>query len=238
MPADLEALLEVQAHDTATDQLQHRRATLPERAKVEELRRERAAGQKELKRIEAQLAAAETRRTALEAEVAEADSRIASIEGRMFGGTVTSSRELESMAAEVDSLKARRSGLEDEALEAIEAAENEREALQQAQETDAARGAAIAEVESRLAISEAEVDSLIADEQSARDGLAGGLAPELLTAYERIRTKLGGVGAARLEGDRCTGCHLSLPSGEVERLRHEPPDAISYCDNCSRILVR
>lgn len=236
--ADLEVLLELQAHDTATDQLQHRRANLPERAELEELRRERAAGQAELKGIDAQLSEAESRRAALESEVEDADSRIASIEARMFGGTVTSSRELESMAAEVEHLKTRRSGLEDEALEAMEAAEGIRSDRERVAEVDAARVTAISEVEARLAASEAEVDGLISLEQAARADVAGGLAPELVGSYERIRAKLGGVGAARLEGDRCTGCHLSLPSGEVERLRHEPPDAIAYCDNCSRILVR
>ena len=236
--AELEALLEVQARDTTTDQLQHRKANVPERAQLEELRRERAAGQAELKRIDARLAEAESRRTELESEVADADSRISSIEARMFGGTVTSSRELESMAAEVEHLKSRRSGLEDDALEAMDAAETIRSERERAAESDSARATAIAEVEARLASAEAEVDSLINAEQAARAELAAGLAPELLDSYERIRAKLGGVGAARLEGDRCTGCHLSLPSGEVERLRHEPPDAIAYCDNCSRILVR
>lgn len=236
--ADLEALLELQAHDTAADQLQHRQATLPERAELEELRRERATGQAELKRIDAQLAEAEARRTALETEVSDSDFRISAIEARMFGGTITSSRELESMAAEVEHLKTRRSGLEDDALEAMEAAEAIRSERERVAESDSARISAIAQVEARLAASEAELDALIRVEQAARTDLAGGLAPELLDSYERIRAKLGGVGAARLEGDRCTGCHLSLPSGEVERLRHEPPDTVAYCDNCSRILVR
>ena len=235
---DLEVLLEVQAHDTATDQLQHRRATLSERAELEELLRERAAGKAELKRISGELSAAESQRTELEADVAEADARISSIEGRMFGGTVTSSKELESMAAEVDSLKARRSGLEDQALEAMEAAEAVRAELDREKQHDATRTAAITEAQSRLAVSEAEVDSLIGAEQATRAELAATLAPELLASYERIRTKLGGIGAARLEGDRCTGCHLSLPSGEVERLRHEAPDTVAHCDNCGRILVR
>ncbi|HUR48050.1 MAG TPA: C4-type zinc ribbon domain-containing protein [Acidimicrobiales bacterium] len=235
---DLEVLLEVQAHDTTTDQLQHRRSTLPERTELEDLLRERATAKAELKRIDAELEAAESRRTALEGEVSEADARISSIEGRMFGGTVTSSKELESMAAEVDSLKSRRSGLEDEALEAMEAAEAVRTEKDRALGADAARVAAIAGAEARLADSEAGVDALIEVEQTARASLVATIAPDLLTAYERIRTKLGGIGAARLEGDRCTGCHLSLPSGEVERLRHEPADAITYCDNCSRILVR
>lgn len=235
---DLESLLEVQARDTATDQLQHRRTTLPQRAKLEELRRERASAQAELKRIDAELAAAESRRAALESEVGDADVRISAIEGRMFGGTVTASKELESMAAEVASLKARRSGLEDDALEAMDAADAVRSEQERAVEADASRAAAIADVESRLAVAEAEVDALIEAEQTARGALVAGLPPELLTAYERIRSKLGGVGAARLEGTSCTGCHLSLPSGEVERLRHEPADTIAYCDNCSRILVR
>lgn len=236
--ADLEVLLEVQAHDTATDQLQHRKTTLPERGALEDLRRERAQGQAELKRIDAELSAAEARRSELEAEVAEADTRISAIETRMFGGTVSASKELESMAAEVQSLKARRSVLEDEALEAMEVAETLRVERERAAESDAARAEEIAAAEERLAVAEAEVDALLAAEQSARADLASGIAPELLERYERIRAKLGGVGAARLEGDRCTGCHLSLPSGEVERLRHEPPDAVAYCDNCTRILVR
>lgn len=235
---DLEALLLVQAHDTTTDQLRHRRTTLPERAELEELLGERASAKGALQRLEAELAGAESRRGALEDEVTEADARIASIEGRMFGGTVTASKELESMAAEVQSLKARRSGLEDEALEAMEAAEAARADREQALEADAARAVAIADVEARLTVSEAEVDSLIDAERKTRDALAADLAPELLSTYERLREKLGGVGAARLEGDRCTGCHLSLPSGEVERLRHETAEAITYCDNCSRILVR
>jgi len=235
---DLEVLLEVQAHDTATDQLQHRRATLSERTSLEELLQERATGQAELKRISGELSAAESKRTALEAEVAEADTRISAIEGRMFGGTVTSSKELESMAAEVASLKARRSGLEDQALEAMEAAEAVRAELDRGQQSDTTQIAAIADIQAALVISEAEVDSLIAAEQATRAELAATVAPELLASYEGIRTKLGGIGAARLEGDRCTGCHLSLPSGEVERLRHEAPDTVAHCDNCGRILVR
>lgn len=235
--ADLEVLLEVQAHDTTTDQLQHRKATLPERTALEELRAERAKGQSELKRIDADLSAAEARRSELEAEVTDADSRISAIEGRMFGGTVTASKELESMAAEVQSLKARRSGLEDDALAAMEAAEDLRAQRELGADADTARAAEIAAAEERLSAAEAEVDALLAVEGSARSELAAGLPPELMAGYERIRAKLGGVGAARLEGDRCTGCHLSLPSGEVERLRREPPDAVAYCDNCTRILV-
>jgi len=45
------------------------------------------------------------------------------------------------------------------------------------------------------------------------------------------------VGAARLVGDRCDGCHLTLPSVEVERIHHLSADALATCPQCDRILV-
>ena len=45
-------------------------------------------------------------------------------------------------------------------------------------------------------------------------------------------------GAARLVGGSCSGCHLVLPSMEVDRIRKAPPDAVITCDQCGRILVR
>ena len=236
--ADLEVLLEVQAHDTASDQLQHRKANLAERAELEQLLRDQATARRELERSQKDLDAAVSHRNELEKEVTDADSRISSIEARMFGGTVSAGRELESMSAEVDSLKARRSTLEDQALEAMEGEETARTERERMGERMDALSAAVASAEQRLTLAESELDELIEAEAQARHGLISELAPELVASYERIRAKLGGIGAARLEGDRCQGCHLSLPSGEVERLRHEPPDAVLYCDNCTRILVR
>ena len=53
-----------------------------------------------------------------------------------------------------------------------------------------------------------------------------------------LRRSLGGVGAARLSGARCEGCHLEIPSAELERLRRAPDDAVVNCPECARILVR
>jgi predicted nucleic acid-binding Zn-ribbon protein len=48
---------------------------------------------------------------------------------------------------------------------------------------------------------------------------------------------MGGVGAARLVGDHCDGCHLVLSSVEIERIRRLPPDELTTCPECDRILV-
>ena len=63
--------------------------------------------------------------------------------------------------------------------------------------------------------------------------------PEALASrYETLRSRLAGIGAARIVDGRCGGCHLSLPSVELDRIKHLAPDAVVTCDQCGRILVR
>jgi len=47
-----------------------------------------------------------------------------------------------------------------------------------------------------------------------------------------------GVGAAALRRGRCEGCHLSLNTVDLARIRAAPPDEVLRCEECRRILVR
>lgn len=233
----LHSLLAVQDRDTAIDQLEHRKAHLPERAEL-------ASVEARIADIEARLAAATERRAAvthrqdrLEEEVFHVETRVAEIEKRMYGGTVTASRDLQAMAAEVEALKARGSSLEDEVLASMEEAEpidEERSVL------TADRTAQDGEAERlRAAIAEAEVaiEADIAVEREAREAARAEVPDDLLATYEKLRAKLGGVGAARLVGSSCGGCHLTLPATELDRIRRSSAEALVFCDQCGRILV-
>jgi hypothetical protein len=89
-----------------------------------------------------------------------------------------------------------------------------------------------------VAANEAGIDAEIETELAARAVQASVLPADLVARYEKIRDHLGGVGAARLIENHCGGCHLVMPSMEVERIRRLPPDQIATCDQCGRILVR
>ena len=74
----------------------------------------------------------------------------------------------------------------------------------------------------------------------ARERSPSGLDPALIAAYTQRRAQAGGAGgagAARLVGGTCQGCHLTIPSTEVERIKKAPEGTIAYCDNCGCILV-
>jgi predicted nucleic acid-binding Zn-ribbon protein len=234
----LETLLAVQERDTAIDRLRHKRATLPEKAALAAAQEKAAELDQRLAEARERHGAVADRQAALEKEVAATEARVDEVDRRMYSGTVSASRDLQAMAAEVESLKVRRSKLEDEVLAAME----EDEPLAAEVAALEAERAAVDDEAERLRAAVAEAEAALSDEeageQSARDELAGGVPTELLTTYDRLRAKLGGVGAARLVGPSCGGCHLTLPATELDRVRHAPPDELVFCDQCGRILVR
>jgi predicted nucleic acid-binding Zn-ribbon protein len=238
MSDPFEALLVVQDHDTAIDQLHHRRSTLATRA--------------ELAGVEARLSAIGSRTAVLgavrdehgthqadlERQIEASRARRAELEKRMFGGQVTAARELQAIDEEVRHLARHVGELEDRELEVMEVLEPLDEELGAL----AAERAELEESADRLRATidreEAAIAADITVQQAEREQAAAAVAPELLATYERLRAKLGGTGAARLVGGSCSGCHLVLPSMEVDRIRKASPDTLITCDQCGRILVR
>jgi uncharacterized protein len=223
-----EALLEVQEHDTAIDRLHHRRAHLREREELTGVERRIAGLSGQRAEVQVRRDQVLERQASLESGITVAGERIKEIEGRLYSGQVSATRDILAMQAEVDSLKARRSSLEDELLASME--EDEPLAAQVAAFEAEEAGLHAAADRLRRVIVEAEREARAAD--------AAGVPESLIATYERLRTKLGGVGAARLVGPSCSGCHLTLPVQEVARIKREPPESLILCDQCGRILVR
>jgi predicted nucleic acid-binding Zn-ribbon protein len=90
----------------------------------------------------------------------------------------------------------------------------------------------------RLAEQESDIGGEISGVEAARVGVQQELPADVVEMYEGLRTGLGGIAVARLEHGTCGGCHLSLPSAELERIRHLPPESTAHCEECGRILVR
>jgi predicted nucleic acid-binding Zn-ribbon protein len=231
-------LLELQDHDTRIDQLRHRRATLPARAELAKVEADRAAS--DTHRADAQVRRDElaAQQAALEAQIESVRQRRAELQRRLFGGTVAAARELQAMDEEVRHLGRHISDLEDRELEVMEALEPVEGDVQATETERDSLDARAGEMRTEIAGAETEIDGEIEGELEARRPLADELPHELLRRYEALRTKLGGTGAARLSGNSCTGCHLTLPAMEVDRIKRAAADAVITCDNCGRILVR
>lgn len=232
---DLLALLELQTEDSAIARLTERRGSLPEAARLAELRAQ-------LEELASDLAIATKRNeevnrehSRFEGEIELVEQKIKREEERMFSGTVTNPKELGALQAEVASLKKKQSGLEDELLEVMEQREESSDTVvsltSQRDETSAEAERLAATVQQLTS----DIDAELAVHNEQRNNVATTIPDDLLKLYETVRAAKNGVGAAALEGGTCLGCHTRLPQSELERIKAE--GGLQRCDNCRRILV-
>ena len=231
-------LLAVQDHDTAIDQLVHKKASLTQRAELAAVQSQidaRSGRRREVGEVRDELGG---RQASLEEQITASRTRSAEITKRLYGGQVTAARDLQAMDEEVKHLSRHVSELEDrelEVMEELEPVDGELSVIDADLERLSARAD---ELRQAIAAEESEIDADMSRERADRAKLAAEVPADLLARYERLRRKLGGTGAARLVGGSCGGCHLQLPAMELDRVRRAPPDEIIYCDQCGRILVR
>jgi uncharacterized protein len=235
---DLAPLLEVQDLDTTLDQVRHRLATHPARQAIRQTEQELAG-------LREQLAAREEVRADLlrqqrrwDDEVAKVAARRVEIDQALYGGTVTSPKELVALQADAESLKRRQGDLEDHELEVMEQVEAASTAVQELTASVEAGEARLDARRQELTAATAELEVEAERVSSARDAAARSLDPGLLARYEDMRRELGGVAVARLHGTTCEGCHLTLSAVSVDHLRKLGPDELPLCEECGRILVR
>lgn len=234
-PAVLQRLLELQTEDTAIKRLHERKASLPEAARLQQVQDqlEELASDLEIATKQDEEVAREHAR--LEGEIELLDQKIAREEQRMFAGTVSNPKELSSLQAEVESLKRKKSGLEDQLLEIMEQRESSAATLGRITSERDQAAAEEEELTGTVGMLISDIDAELAQHSSARDQLAAELPTDLVSLYDKLRVQKQGVGAAALESGMCQGCHTKLPQKELERMRAE--GGLQRCDNCRRILV-
>ena len=234
--ASLETLLAVQGHDTVLTQLLHRRTHLPEQAELAEVQRQLAVLETAAAPTHAAHDDLVAREDALEAQVAAIDTKIAQVSAHMYSGTVSVPRELQGMEADIASLRKRRSELEDTELglmlerEPIDA--QLEVAAEQRKSLDKRAGELLTAIAEALVILDADANTHV----TQRAAEAAGIPADLLSQYERIRTRNNGVGIARLEHGTCMSCRLKLSAMEMDRIKSMGPNDVALCEECGAIL--
>jgi predicted nucleic acid-binding Zn-ribbon protein len=234
-PAVLQRLLDLQTEDTAIKRLKDRRASLPEAQRLAEVNEALAELEADLQIASRQNDEVSHEQERLEGEIELLDQKIGREEQRMYSGNVANPKELSSLQAEVESLKRKKSSMEDELLDVMERKEQISETVQTlgAEREEAARESA--ELTAKVEGLTGEIDSELKVHESERVEIVSTIPDDLLALYDKLRETKNGVGAAALENGTCQGCHTKLPAKEVERVKSE--GGLQRCDNCRRILV-
>lgn len=231
---NLETLLKIQAIDLAIMQTKKKRAELPQRVKVQLLRKKRDE-------ISAKLDQAleiEKKAKAEFTEVEDEDRQLAEKQQRaqeLIDDSGTDYRKVESQSKEMAGIAKRRDTLAEKMLEMqvnLDKIESVRSQLE-----NAIKASQVEEKRMRASF-EAEDNELIEGIKvlaAKKAELAAGLPADLMSLYDKTAAKAGGVAIGKLEEGRCGICHGAIEGGRLIELRASAP--LGTCPNCKRLLV-
>jgi predicted nucleic acid-binding Zn-ribbon protein len=230
-------LLDLQALDTAIDQLAHRRKTLPAMAEMTRLEGLISARRDDVVLAQATVSDLQRELDKAEADIEQVRARKKRDEDRMASGIITVPKQLEELQHEIDTLMKRQTVLEDAELEVMERMEESQgglDALLAERGThEADRAAAAATRDETWVEIDAETGTAVAE----RAVVAAEIPADLLALYEKIRAAEGGIGAGMIHRGACSACRLDLMQNEKAEYRAAPVDEVLRHE-CRRILVR
>ena len=230
-------LLELADLDAELGRLDHRRRTLPESQEYDQAQARDAELRAELATLEAQESDLGRDQAKAERDVEQVRSRIERDRGRLDAGLVSSPKELENLQSEIGSLERRQSDLEEVVLEVMERLEEVSRSRTAVADEQVTLSGQLEDIAARRDAALAEISEQSAKASDRRAGIATEVPADLLGLYDRLRAQHT-VGAAALNRGRCEGCHLSLNTVDLGRIRAAPPDEVLRCEECRRILVR
>ena len=236
-PEEQRLLLALQSVDTTIDQLQFRRANLPEQKALDENADTLAKVSTEYASAKDRLARLGEQQRKHEAEIATIDSRRKSEEGRMYSGLIHSERELEALRHEIGSLKGRKADLEESLLEIMEQVEDLESLVATLKERHVELTSAVDSMTTARDEAATSIDAELVERRAERQSSVDGIPAEVLSFYEELRARKEGVGVAELKGRTCMGCRLELTQIELEDLRADAQHGLARCEQCGRILV-
>jgi predicted nucleic acid-binding Zn-ribbon protein len=228
-------LLDLQAADNRISQLNHSLRTLPQEARLAELQRDSIAARQEFGGVNGELEDARAEIGRVEGDIATVAAREKRDHERLQASS--SSKDIQGLEHELESLRVRRLNLEDIELEVMERMEE----IEQRLAAITARRDDIATEERLLAGQRDEQKERIAAQlavaESERSAIAAGISAELLALYERQRERYG-IGAALLRGGVSLGSNVALNGTDLAAIRAAAPDDVVLDPDSNCILVR
>ena len=229
-------LLDLQALDSNIRKLRNRARSVSDNSAIADLGLKRAAAQSKLVAASTEAADVTRELTRAEADVASVVARIDRNQNHLDSGK-GSSKELTALQSEMESLKRRRSDLEDVELEVMERLEAAKAAEEEFRQAARALDAEVAVLEEARDAELAEIEAERVAAVAERAELAATFEPALLAVYEKTLAK-NGIGAARLFNGTSEGSGMQLSPGDLADIRRAAEDDIVFCPDSGCILVR
>jgi predicted nucleic acid-binding Zn-ribbon protein len=190
------------------------------------------AAMQKVSSVQKQLDELKHRRREAEGQADDILSKIKATEEQLYGGKVTSPKELANLQHEINILKSRDDELETKALDIIDLVEKtETEAAATSNEYQTIE-AEWHRQQRQLAGEIEQLNASLAGLKRDREQLAGQIDSPAVSLYEKIRQQKKQA-VAKVEQGICRACRISLSASALQRARGGQP---VQCGSCGRIL--
>ncbi|MCY4663227.1 MAG: hypothetical protein OXC00_01020 [Acidimicrobiaceae bacterium] len=231
-------LLEIQEIDTETEQLQHRRATLPMHRDLAAAQSQQRELQRQIDTVGLQRIEVLTRQKRLEDEAAIIQAKADKDDNRLYSGEITAIRDLQALQDEIVGLRSRQGVLEERAIEALMEAEELSSQAEALEEQRAAGDERVTVLEAELAAAQAAIDQQLAGLSATRTEVAARAEAAAVAKYERMREAFGPSTAVAFDPASGCGCPQQMPAVEVSRIKRCAAGEVQDCAECGRLVLR
>jgi predicted nucleic acid-binding Zn-ribbon protein len=178
------------------------------------------------------LAGVERERRSQEMTIAAERDKVKKWEGRL--AEIRTPREYAALSREIDIAKKTNESVGEQAKLLAAQAEEIGRSIQVLQERLDEKEAGAQEELEGLVRREAEFGARTAALDARRAELATRVEPALLSRYENIRKRRGGIAVTQVVGNTCRGCNRNIPPQMAIILARA--NSIENCPNCNRII--
>ncbi|MGM0651593.1 MAG: zinc ribbon domain-containing protein [Bacillota bacterium] len=154
----------------------------------------------------------------------------------MYDGTVSSVKELEQMQRKMELLAEEKTSLEEEILILMESVEEQEKSLEQLKTELESVSRELNEKETTLQETLCSLKENLKKLQEKRAQHVERIEPKILDRYNLLAEKHQGQPLAGVEDEICGACRVFISSALRGHLYN--PDAMVYCENCGRLLIK
>jgi predicted nucleic acid-binding Zn-ribbon protein len=233
--ANLPILFQIQTLESRLAALKQAEEGLIHHAELLGLEKQEKEMLQVLQRVKEERRAANSSQQRLDLELKACQEHIRGEENKLYGGAITSPRELELIQQKISEYQKNKTRLEDEILKLMEADEKSHEKESALQKKAESISQEIAKRKRDVKRQLQEISMETQDLRGQLEGLLPQIPPEWLERYRKIAKAHNGVGIAKIKGDTCGGCHISMSDGMLQKAKRGE-DVMVFCENCGRIL--
>ncbi len=162
-------------------------------------------------------------------------SRLQSVESKLYGGSITSPKEMEGLQSEVNYLKEQLQEADGSLLGTMVELEETQDRVRELEESQSPSEEEWERKQYELIADSDGLRQRIKDLEERRTGMTSLVTSRDLAAYEKLRVSKSGEAVVKVERGLCRGCRMSLPTHQLQKVRMGR-EAVR-CGSCGRILL-